>query len=377
MYMKIAIACHPTQGGSGIVATELALGLARRGHQVHLISDERPFRLGDDRTVRFHKVTVTDYPLFKYPPHSLSVANRLAGVVLDHNIDIVHAHYAVPHAVSAMLAKQVVRPYDVKVVTTLHGTDITLVGSHRDFYRICRHAMLECDGLTCVSWWLREQTMREFDLPRPPEVIPNFVDCDRFSMGNRADYPKDGKFTILHASNFRPVKRVFDVVRVFERMSRQLPGARLMMVGDGPELGMACELAAQLHICDRIDFVGAQPQIEDLYRQAHLFLLLSEYESFGLVALEASACAVPVVASRAGGLPEVVDDGVTGYLCPVGDIAQIADRAVHILQDEDRWRSMSQAATLRAHQMFCDNEILPRYERFYEQVLAGKAAVLP
>jgi N-acetyl-alpha-D-glucosaminyl L-malate synthase BshA len=354
-----------------VVATELAMGLAGRGHEVHLVSDERPFRLAENSPVRFHRVTVTDYPLFKYPPHGLSVANRLAEVVLEHDIQIMHAHYAVPYAVSAIMARLVVAPHPVKVVTTLHGTDITLVGSHRDFYRICRYAMVECDGLTCVSRWLADRTMAEFDLPVEPAVIGNFVDCERFGMQGRSPLPADGAVWLMHASNFRPVKRAADIVRVFAKVRQKMPRARLLMVGDGPERGLAAELAAELGVCGAIEFTGATTNMGELYRRSHLYLLLSDYESFGLSALEAAAAGTPAVVSRAGGLTEVVEEGVTGALRPVGDVEAMAGAAVDILSDQARWQQMSAAASLRAHAMFCKDEILPRYEAFYEQVLAG------
>jgi N-acetyl-alpha-D-glucosaminyl L-malate synthase BshA len=372
--MRIAISCHPTQGGSGVVATELAMGLAGRGHEVHLVSDEIPFRLKQQPRVRFHRVRTTDYPLFKYPPHSLSLANKLAEVALDHQIDVIHAHYAVPHAISAIVASQIVKPYRVRVVTTLHGTDITLVGSHRDFYRICRYAMLECDGVTVVSGWLRDQTMKEFNLPTPPVIIPNFVDCRRFSPLDRVGWPApDEPFQLLHASNFRPVKRVCDIVRVFGKVQRQIP-ARLVMVGDGPERGLAEELAGELGIGHRVDFVGPQVDVERLYRQSHLFLLLSQYESFGLSALEAMACGTPAVVSRGGGLPEVVHDDKTGLHCDVGSIGATADRIIELLGDESRWRAMSQAAAFDANHRFCLDDVIPWYERLYERVMSGDSA---
>ncbi|MEX2673065.1 MAG: N-acetyl-alpha-D-glucosaminyl L-malate synthase BshA [Phycisphaeraceae bacterium] len=366
--MRILISCHPTQGGSGVVATELAMGLASRGHDMHMAAVERPFRLGDNRDVHFHPVNVTNYPLFKYPPHDLCLANEIAEAIVAHDIQIVHAHYAVPHAIAAILAAQAVQPHPVRVVTTLHGTDITLVGSHRDFYRVCRHAMVQCDGLTTVSQWLLDQTMKEFDLPEPPVVLPNFVDCDRFGPRGRAGWPEDGEFQVLHASNFRPVKRVVDIIRVFERIQRQIP-ARLVMVGDGPERGLAEELAGELGICDRVRFVGPQTAVEDLYRSSHLFLLLSDYESFGLSALEAQACGVPAVVSDAGGLPEVVRDRVTGRLSPVGDIEKIAQASLDVLGDAEQWAAMSEAAVSHARRTFCRDKILPLYEDFYEQIL--------
>ncbi|MBI1374124.1 MAG: N-acetyl-alpha-D-glucosaminyl L-malate synthase BshA [Phycisphaera sp.] len=371
--MKIAISCHPTQGGSGVVATELAMGLAERGHEVHLVSMEKPFRLPDSSSVVYHSVPVTDYPLFKHPPHDLSLANKLAEVTVQHDIDVIHAHYAVPHAVSAILASKAAAPNHVKVVTTLHGTDITLVGSHRDFYRVCRWAMLECDGLTAVSQWLTDETVKAFALDTPPAIIPNFVDRARFTDVGRVALPDSGEVQIMHASNFRPVKRVFDVIRVFHRIQEQRP-ARLIMVGDGPMRGMTEELVAELGIVDRVNFVGPQKNIEDLYRRSHLFILPSDYESFGLSALEAMACGTPVVASRAGGLVEVIDHGVTGHLCPVGHIDRFADCALAILANPEAWSAMSAAASRVAMERFCKDKILAQYEAFYDQVVAAPVA---
>lgn len=370
--MKIAISCHPTYGGSGVVATELAMALAERGHDMHVVSCERPFRLKDRDDITFHRVNVSEYPLFKYPPHDLTLANLLAEVAVEHQLDIIHAHYAVPHAVSAMLAREILCDHesDVKVVTTVHGTDITLVGSNRDFYRVCRYAMLRDDGTTAVSQWLADETKKTFNLPDLPEVIPNFVDCDRFTSKKRSDHPDGGRLTILHASNFRPVKRVFDVVRSFAAIRRTLD-AKLVMVGDGPERGAAVELAAELGLADHVAFPGTQVDIEQAYREAHLFLLLSQYESFGLSALEAMACGTPVVVSKAGGLVEVVDDGQSGRLCAVGDTEAVAAAAVEILGDAATWRQFSLAARTRARRRFCKELIIPQYESFYERVLAG------
>jgi N-acetyl-alpha-D-glucosaminyl L-malate synthase BshA len=302
--VKIAVSCHPTQGGSGIVATELATALARRGHEVHLAAPRRPYRLAEDSGVRFHALDVPDYPLFPCPPHDLSLANKLAGLVRDFGVEVIHAHYAIPHAVTAILARDVAAPRRVSVVTTLHGTDITLVGSHAEFFDLTRHAMIASDGLTAVSEWLRAETMERFHLPRPPEVIHNFVDTGRFHPAGRAPYPPGGgEFHLLHASNLRPVKRVADVIRVFQEVQRHLP-ARLTVLGDGPEKGLAEELAAELGLTPHVTFTRAGQDMPEFMRAAHCNLLLSEYESFGLSALEGLACGTPVAASAAGGLPQ-------------------------------------------------------------------------
>lgn len=373
--MKIAISCHPTHGGSGVVATELAMALADREHEVHVVSYERPFRLRDRDDIHFHQVNVSEYPLFRYPPHDLTLANLLAELAVNYQLDIIHAHYAVPHAVSAMLAREILCDDEshVKVVTTVHGTDITLVGSNRDFYRVCRYAMLKDDGTTAVSQWLADRTQQTFALPDTPEVIPNFVDCDRFTSKGRVDYPADGKITVLHASNFRPVKRVFDVVRTFATIRKQI-NAKLIMIGDGPERGAAEELCAELGLAGDVEFPGTTVDIEQAYREAHLFLLLSEYESFGLAALEAMACGTPVVVSKAGGLVEVVDEGQSGRLCPVGAIDRMAEAGLSIVGEATTWRQFSLEAKVLARKRFCKQLIIPRYEAFYERVLRGEAA---
>jgi N-acetyl-alpha-D-glucosaminyl L-malate synthase BshA len=367
--MKIAIACHPTQGGSGIVATELAMGLAGRGHEVHLISYDRPFRLPQDAPVRFHRVNVPDYPLFRFPPHDLSLVNKYVEVICDHDLDIVHAHYAVPHAMCAILANNVVQPHRVRIVATLHGTDITLVGSHPDFFKVCRHTMLEADGLTAVSMWLRERTLHKFRIPRAPDVIHNFVEVERFHPRGRAPYPAQGPFQIVHVSNFRPVKRTADVVRVFHAISKALP-ARLVLAGEGPDLGLARELCAELGISERVEYAGARIRIEELLRQSHLFLLLSDYESFGLSALEAMACGTPVAVSRAGGLGEVVEDGETGLLCPVGGVEETARRCAELLKDRERWERTGERAWRTAHDRFPAAKLVAAYEEYYEEILS-------
>ncbi len=366
--MKIAISCHPTTGGSGIVATELAIALAHRGHQVHVVSYERPFRLVDHPNLHFHPVNVLDYPLFKYPPHDFCLANALAEVAVAHDIDVIHAHYAVPNAVSAILADQLVPERNLRVVATMHGTDITLVGSHRDFFRVCRYAMIQAHSVTAVSKWLRDETMAQFDLPVDPVVIPNFVDCDRFGAKGRAGDEDAQVVQLRHASNFRPVKRVFDVIRVFAEVRQRMP-ARLVMVGEGPQRGMAEELACQLGVGKDVSFRGATKDIGDIYRSSHAFLLLSDYESFGLSALEAMACGTPVVVSDAGGLREVVEEGQAGHLCPVGDIQAITNAVVSIIEDKATWQYMSDAAVRSAKERFCKDRIIPQYEALYRKLI--------
>ncbi len=369
--MKIVFSCHPTLGGSGIVATELATALARRGHQVHLAACRRPYRLRADAGVVFHKVNIPEYPLFMYPPHDLSLANKLAEIVRQFDIDVIHAHYAIPHAITALLARQIAGVARARVVTTLHGTDITLVGSLVEFYHLTRHAMLQSDGLTAVSNWLAAETVRRFELPAAPEVIHNFVDSERFRPDGRAPYPEAGEpFHLLHASNLRPVKRVADVVRVFAGVQAQLP-ARLTILGEGPEKGLAQELAAELGLCGKIAFASTADDVPAVMRSAHLNLLLSDHESFGLSALEGMACGTPVAASDSGGLPEVIAEGRTGLLCPVGEVACTVVKAAALLKDRAEWERMSRTAAADARERFGVERVVPRYEALYERVLAG------
>ena len=367
--MRIAIACHPTQGGSGIVATELAIALAAKGHDMHMVSCNRPYRLTERHAISFHQVYVPEYPLFKYPPHDLSVVNKLVQVSLEHDIDIIHAHYAVPHAICAILAQHVAKPKNVKVVATMHGTDITLVGSHPEFADICRYTMQHADALTVVSEWGKQRTRDSFKLKRDPVVIHNFVDTSKFTPKGRIGYPGKGEsFVLVHASNFRPVKRVADIIRVFFEVQKELP-ARLKLVGKGPELGIARELCAELGICDKVEFCGSVFDIARVFRNSHLFLLLSDYESFGLSALEAMACGAPAAASRAGGLPEVIQDNGSGLLNPVGANYEAAQRIIRLLRQPDKWRAMSQQAAQAARERFSIAQVIPRYERLYHQVL--------
>ncbi|MCD4654862.1 N-acetyl-alpha-D-glucosaminyl L-malate synthase BshA [bacterium] len=366
--MRIAINCHPSQGGSGIVATELAIALAEKEHQVHIIACERPFRLPENSSVKYEKVYIPDYPLFKYPPHDFSLINKMVEVVRRNNIDIIHSHYVVPHAICGIFARMMLKERRTKVITTLHGTDITLVGSHPEFRTICQYAMNGCDALTSVSDWLSRRTCEEFTIEQPIHTIPNFVDLKRFNPVGRAAYPGDGeKFVLIHTSNFRPVKRVMDICRIFYQVQKELP-ARLKFVGKGPELGLAMELCSELGICSKVEIVGSMPDIETAMKQAHVFLLMSQYESFGLSALEALACGVPVAAARAGGLPEVFTNGVSGMMEPVGDIKGMAKRIIFLLSDRERWETMSQAAVKRSW-LFSTDVVVNQYLGIYESLL--------
>jgi L-malate glycosyltransferase len=375
--VKIVISSHPTQGGSGIVASELATELVQRGHEVHLAAYTKPYRLLEGSGVIYHKVTVPDYPLFRTPPEDLSLANKLANITREYNIDIIHAHYAIPHAVTALLARQIVQPHKVKIVTTLHGTDITFVGSQPEFFDLIQHAMKESDALTSVSSWLQQQTMKRFSLPVKPEIITNFINTRRFTPVGRRPYPEAGEpFRLIHASNLRPVKRIADIIRVFELVQKQIP-AHLTILGEGPQKGLAAEMSAELGLCSKICFTSTAKNVPQALANTHLKLLLSDYESFGLAALEAMACGTPVAASNRGGLPEVIRDNVTGLLCELSDINLCADRIVALLKDRARWEAMSNAAVEVANEEFSVSKIVPQYEALYERILEDKTESTP
>ena len=382
--MKIGITCYPTYGGSGAVATELGLGLARRGHEVHFISYAQPFRLTHftDR-VYFHEVEVNRYPLFEYPPYSLALAVTMHEVTRREGLDLLHVHYAIPHATAGWIARDMLRAGggDVKLVTTLHGTDITLVGQDPSYRSITRFSIEKSDRLTAVSGWLRDRTHRDFECERCAiEVIPNFVDTDVYDRDRyrgRHRLGRLGEKVVMHISNFRKVKRIPDLVDIFARIRRETP-ARLVLVGDGPERKRAEERAAELGVSRHIVFLGKFDSVADLLANADLFLLPSEQEAFGLVALEAHASGVPVVGSSGTGLDEVVEHGVTGYLHPVGAVEAMADSAIALLTDRERWTVCSRAARRRAVERFAIDRIIPRYEALYHDVLArGEAAGVP
>ena len=377
--MKIGITCYPTYGGSGAVATELGLQLAERGHEVHFVSYAQPFRLGHFRErVFFHEVEMEDYPLFEHPPYSLALAVAIHDTARKEGLDLMHVHYAIPHATSAWVAREMLgAEQDLPIVTTLHGTDITLVGLHPSFRPITRFSILRSQGLTAVSEFLKEETVRDFEVPRERiRVIPNFIDTEVWRPGkepcHRSALAPGGEKIVMHISNFRPVKRVEDVVEVFARICKHV-NARLVFVGDGPERPRALDRAEELGVRPRILFLGKHASVDELLACADLFLLPSETESFGLAALEAMACGAPVIASRVGGLPEVVEHGVSGHLFPVGDVAQMADAAVEILRDDAVRRSFSQAGRRLAVERFSASSVVPLYEALYEDVVRGKA----
>jgi N-acetyl-alpha-D-glucosaminyl L-malate synthase BshA len=352
------------------VASELAAALARRGHEVHVVACERPLRLRDVPGLTFHGFEIYDYPLFRFPPHDLCLITKIAEVAERYDIEVIHAHYAIPHALAALVAREMVHPRRPAVVTTLHGTDVTLVGSHPSFFTLTKHAMRRGDGLTAVSAWLKRTTSDVFGTEIVPSVIPNFVDTDRFHPEGRVPYPDGGMCELVHASNFRPVKRVTDIVRAFHLIRKELP-ARLTLVGTGPEMGSVRELVAELNLCDAVRFNGLASDLPPLLQRSHLLFLLSDYESFGVSALEAMACGVPVIVSDAGGLPEVVRTGETGYLCRVGDYRCAAENALAVLGDRAAWNRMSAQAAEDARTRFAVERVVPRYEAYYEHVLNG------
>jgi N-acetyl-alpha-D-glucosaminyl L-malate synthase BshA len=377
--MRIGITCYPTYGGSGVVATELGIELAAQGHEIHFISYSQPFRLsGRDGGIFYHEVPVSNYPLFEFPPYDLALASRMTEVAEFCSLDLLHVHYAIPHSVSALLARQMLasRGRRLPFVTTLHGTDITLVGLDRSYLPITRFSIQQSDGVTSISNYLKEKTISDFDVTRPIEVIPNFVNCDVYTpmvdeaarAAERERFAAPGEAILIHLSNFRPVKRVVDVVKIFAQVARELP-AQLIMVGDGPDRSAAEWLARDLDIHSRIHFLGKQERVNALLPVADLMLMPSELESFGLAALEAMACKVPAIATRVGGVPELIDDGETGLLFPVGDVDAMAAGVIALLKDRGRFEAMRDAARKTAQKRFCATLVVPQYVKYYESVL--------
>jgi len=373
--MKIGITCYPTYGGSGVVATELGLELAARGHEVHFISYAVPVRITEaSERIHFHEVEVMNYPLFDHPPYALALATQMYNVAASEPLDLLHVHYAIPHSVSAYLARAMLRPRRVPFVTTLHGTDITLVGIDRSYLPITRFSIEESNAVTAISEYLRQVTLKEFDVQRPIEMIPNFVNCDVFQPAKdnsrRAEFAPGNEKVLVHLSNFRPVKRVPDVIEIFALVRKEIP-AKLLMIGDGPDRATAEWMVHQNGLASAVTFLGKQSQVQGLLNCADLMLLPSDLESFGLAVLEAMACGVPAVCSRVGGVPEVVRDGVEGYLVTPRDTKTMAARALEILTDAGRQERMGKAARERALSQFCSSRIIPLYEKLYERVVAG------
>ncbi len=372
--MRIGIVCYPTFGGSGVLATELGKALAQKGHLVHFISYQQPVRLnGFIPNIFFHEVQVPKYPLFDYPPYETALASTMVDVIKNNNLDLLHVHYAIPHASSAYMAKQILKKEgkNIPVITTLHGTDITLVGRDKTYAPVVTFSINESDAITAVSHNLREETYRHFEISKEIEVIVNFVDVSRFSRKPIDAFRKviapQGEKILMHASNFRKLKRVQDVVKIFAAVNKVMP-SKLLFVGDGPERSTAEVLARELGVCDEIRFVGKQEQMEDILAIADLFLLTSEYESFGLAALEAMAAGVPVVSTNAGGLSEINIPGETGYLSDVGDVESMSEQALSILKDETTLEGFKKRAAAYARK-FDIHEVIPLYENLYERFL--------
>jgi L-malate glycosyltransferase len=373
--MKIGIVCYPTFGGSGVLATELGKALAQKGHHVHFITYQQPVRLnGFMPNIFYHEVQVTTYPLFDYPPYETALSSTLVDVIKNNNLQLLHVHYAIPHASAAYMAKKILEQegIHIPVITTLHGTDITLVGRDKTYAPVVAFSINQSDVITAVSNNLRDETYNTFHIEKPIQVIYNFVDVQRFNRKPIDAFKKliapNGERVLLHASNFRKVKRIEDVVLIFNEVNKQIP-SKLLFVGDGPERGHAEELSRKLGICDEVRFVGKQEQMEDILAIADLFLLPSEYESFGLAALEAMAAGVPVVSTNAGGLPEIMVQGTTGFMGNIGDIQTMSSQAVDILQFDERLDEFKKNAAQHA-KTFDIHNIVPLYERLYDEVLS-------
>ncbi len=376
--MRIGITCYPTYGGSGVVATELGIELAARGHEIHFITYSQPFRLtGREANIHYHEVEVTRYPLFEYPPYDLALATRMAEVSQLYELDLLHVHYAIPHSVSAMLAKQMLAATpprrNLPFVTTLHGTDITLVGLDRSYLPITRFSIEQSDGVTAISQYLRNRTISIFDIKNHIEVIPNFVNCDDYTRNpkwreSRIEYVSNEERLLVHLSNFRPVKRVLDVIEIFDRVRKKIP-SKLLLIGDGPDRSQAEWLAVQKGIHEHVLFLGKQDQIREKLALSDVMLMPSELESFGLAALEGMACEVVPIATRTGGVPEVIEHGVSGFLADVGDVETMARYAIDLLSDESALRAMGKRARAAAQEKYCSSKIIPLYEGFYQKVL--------
>jgi len=376
--MRIGITCYPTYGGSGVVATELGQELAARDHDIHFISYAPPIRMNlADPHIHFHEVEVASYPLFDHPPYTLALATKMVEVFESESLDLLHVHYAIPHSVSALLARSMAAPRRLPFITTLHGTDITLVGSNRSYLPITKFSIEQSDGVTAISNYLLKQTIKEFDIKHPIEVIPNFVNCDLYTRkpdeSLRAKWAPCGEPIVMHLSNFRPVKRVTDAVEIFALVRAKMP-AKLVLIGDGPERGAAEYLVRKKKLQKDVHFLGKQDQVYRLLSEADLFLLPSQLESFGLAALEAMACEVPVIATNVGGVPEVIEHGIDGFLVEPEDVATAGRYAIDVLSRSDRGRELGKLARVNAKKKFCANDVIPAYERYYQRILSESRA---
>ena len=373
--MKIGIVCYPTFGGSGVLATELGKALAQKGHQVHFITYQQPVRLSSFiPNIFYHEVQVPTYPLFDYPPYETALASTMVDVIKNNKLDLLHVHYAIPHASAAYMAKCILQEEGIHtpIITTLHGTDITLVGRDKTYAPVVAFSINKSDAITAVSENLRDETYKTFKIEKQIEVIHNFVDVERFHRKPIDAFKKviapNGERILLHASNFRKIKRVQDVVKIFHEVNKHLP-SKLLFVGDGPERATAEQLCRQLGVCDDVRFVGKQEQMEDILAIADLFLLTSEYESFGLAALEAMAAGAPVVSTNAGGLGEIMVQGVTGFMSNVGDVESMSRQAIEVLQNDERLEQFKRDAAEHANKFDISN-IIPLYEKLYDEVMS-------
>lgn len=378
--MNIGIVCYPTYGGSGVVATELGKSLAERGHKIHFITYKRPARLSAfTENVTFHEVSTAEYPLFEHTPYETALTSKMVDVAVHERLDLLHVHYAIPHAAVAFMAKNILkdRGLNIPFITTLHGTDITLVGQDPSFEPVVTFSINHSDGVTAVSEHLRKQTFDSFSISNDIRVIYNFIDFERFKKTNKDHFKQaiapEGERILVHTSNFRKVKRVEDVIRVFEKVHKHIP-SKLLLIGDGPERRNLEDLCRQIGLCDEIRFLGKQNAIEELLAVSDLFILPSQNESFGLAALEAMAVEVPVISSNAGGIPEVVEHGVSGFVCEIGDVEQMSKHAIDLLSNDELYKSFSEAALAKAKEFDIQN-IVPVYEKYYQEVLDKSKAV--
>lgn len=375
--MKIGITCYPTYGGSGVVATELGKALALRGHQVHFISYALPFRLNQYiENIYFHEVEISNYPLFEFPLYSLSLASKMVEVAMYEKLDLLHVHYAIPHASSAYLAKQILnKKIDLKITTTLHGTDITLVGLEPSFLPLVKFSIEESDGVTAVSRYLKEKTLTNYHIEKDIEVIPNFVDTEVFKRKVDCAFRKhiapNNEKILVHTSNFRPVKRVADVIHIFNNVLKEVP-TKLILVGDGPDRSECERLCRELNIYDNVKFLGKQEGIVDILSAGDIFLIPSQSESFGLSALEAMSCGLPVVASSVGGLPELIVHNETGYIAEIGDVNRMSKYVVDLLTNERKYNRFAELSRKRAVESFDNSKVIPMYEKHYNKILNSK-----
>ena len=372
--MKIGITCYPTYGGSGVIATELGKALALKGHQIHFISYALPFRLANFvENIVFHEVEMSSYPLFEFPLYSLALASKMVEVAEYEKLDLFHVHYAIPHAASAFLAREMLKEKkDIKIITTLHGTDITLVGLEPSFLPLVKFSIEKSDGVTAVSRFLKEKTLTNYDIDKDIVVIPNFVDTELFKPNIDCSFRKNiasrGEKILVHTSNFRPVKRVTDAIKIFDIVQKEVP-SKLILVGDGPDRSECERLVRQLNLIDKVKFLGKQEGLVEILSASDIFLIPSQSESFGLSALEAMACGLPVVSSSVGGLPELVGHNESGFIAEIGDISRMAKYAIELLTNEKKYKIFSQNARERAVKKFDTNKVVPHYEDYYKKVL--------